>query len=337
MINQLVDGRRQFVTFLGAVAAAAFAWPLSTSAQQSDRIKLVAILMSSTENDPEGRARIAAFRRGLKELGWIEGRNLRIETRWAGADIDRIRAFTAELIALAPDVIVGNSSPVLATLHQATRAIPIVFVLVNNPIGLGIVESLARPGGNVTGFSFMETSLIGKWLDLLKQVPGVNLALLLFNPDMTPNFSEDMRSLETRPDHAVKLVGAPVHESDELEPLVSGLAREQGGSLIVPADSFNLAHLDMIARLAAQFKVPALSIYRQFVINGGLMSYGPDGRDIFRRSASYVDRVLKGANPADLPVQAPVVFNLVINLKAASSLGLDIPTNLLALADEVIE
>jgi putative tryptophan/tyrosine transport system substrate-binding protein len=336
MNNRLLMGRRKFVTLICWVTPVAIAWPVASRAQRLGTQKRIAILMSNTEADPEGKARIAAFRQALEHLGWTDGRNLRIEIRWAAANIDRVRSFTAELIALAPDLIVGNSSPVVTTLTQATHTIPIVFVLVNDPVDLGVVESLERPGHNVTGFTFMEPPLIGKVLTLLKQaVPSMTVAALVFNPEATPSFARHLHSLETSSSNIMKLVGAPVHNIDELEAHLSGLG--PGLGLIVPADSFNLANLRSIAQLVARRKVPAISVYRQFTIDGGLMSYGPDTIDVFRRSASYVDRILKGASPGDLPVLAPVNFNFVINLKVARSLDLDVPTDLLALANEVIE
>jgi putative tryptophan/tyrosine transport system substrate-binding protein len=328
--------RRKFVTLICWAAPMIVGWPVAGRAQRLGTEKRIAILMSNAEADPEGEARIAAFRQSLEKLGWTDGHNLRIETRWAAANIDRIHSFTTELIALAPDLIVGNSSPVVATLSQATRTIPIVFVLVNDPVDLGVVESLERPGRNVTGFTFMELPLVGKVLHLLKQaVPSMTTAALVFNPDATPSFAKHLSSLEAAPSNAVKLVGAPVRNIEELEPLLSGFG--PGLGLIVPADSFNLANLRSIAQLVARRKLPAISVYRQFTVEGGLMSYGPDTIDVFRRSAAYVDRILKGARPADLPVLAPVNFNFAINLQAARSLDLDVPSDLLALANEVIE
>jgi len=336
MNRRLVMGRRKFVTLICWATPITMVWPVASHAQRPATQKRIAILMSNTEADPEGKARIAAFRQALENLGWIDGRNLRIEIRWAAANIDRVRSFTAELIALAPDLIVGNSSPVVATLSQATHTIPIVFVLVNDPVDIGVVESLERPGRNVTGFTFMEPPLIGKVLSLLKQaVPSMTVAALVFNPDATPSFARHLSSLEAAYSNIMKLVGTPVHNIDELEAHLSDLG--PGFGLIVPADSFNLANLRSIAQLGARRKVPAISVYRQFTIDGGLMSYGPDTIDVFRRSASYVDRILKGASPADLPVLSPVNFNFVINLKTARSLDLDVPTDLLALANEVIE
>jgi len=336
MASPFLLGRRKFVTFICWATTAVIAWPVANSAQQLGTRRLVAILMNSAETDPEGKARIAAFRQGLQTLGWIEGRNLRIESRWAGANMDLVRSFTTELVALAPDLIVVNSSPVVATLSQATRTIPIVFVLVNDPLDLGVVASLERPGGNVTGFTFMERPLIGKLLELLKQaVPSTKVAAFVFNEDATPSFAKHLNSIEADPSNAVKLIGAAVRNVDELEARLANLG--PGVGLIIPADSFNLANLRSIAQMTVRHKVPAVSVYRQFALDDGLMSYGPDTIDVFRRSASYVDRILRGARPADLPVLAPVNFQFVINLKAAKSLGLDVSGDLLAVANEVIE
>jgi putative ABC transport system substrate-binding protein len=293
--------------------------------------------MGTEENEPEGQSRIAAFRQGLRELGWEDGRNIRIEYRWSSGA--RQAAYAAELIGKDPEVIVTNGTPFLNAVHKGTRSIPIVFVLSNDPVGLGHIASMAKPGGNITGFTFMELSLIGKWLDMLKQIaPGVVRSALLFNPDTTPFYFPYLHEAEAAPAALpLRLVGSQVRETQALEAAIEALAREGGGSLISPAGPFNIANGRVIAGLAERFRLPAVSIYRQFALDGGLMAYGPDGSDIFRRSADYVDRILKGANPADLPAQAPTKFNFVINLKTAKSLGLTVPANLLALAEEVIE
>jgi putative tryptophan/tyrosine transport system substrate-binding protein len=243
------------------------------------------------------------------------------------------------MVKLAPDLIVANGTPFVEALHQATRSIPIVFVLSNDPVGLGHVASMARPGGNITGFIFMELSLIGKWLELLKQMaPGLSRTALLFNPDTTPYYVPYLRSIETAPSPMpLELKGAPVRDAAELEGLIKSIAQEAGGSLISPAGPFNIIHDRAIAGLTERLRLPAISIYRQFVMDGGLMAYGPESADVFRRSAEYVDRILKGESPADLPVQAPTKFSFIINLKTAKLLGLTPPPTLLALADEVIE
>jgi putative ABC transport system substrate-binding protein len=328
--------RREFITLLGG---AAVAWPIAGRAQQPERMRRIGVLMSLSETDPDGQARIGALRQGLNQLGWAEGKNLAIEYRWAGGDIGRIQSYAAELVGLAPDLIVANSTPVLAAMHAATTTIPVVFVLVVDPVSLGYIASLARPGGNITGFTYMELSLIGKWLELLKDIaPAVTRAALLFNPDTAPYYPAFLRSFESLPHPAaMELAGAPVHTIGELEATIAALAREPGGSLLVTADPFNAVHREAILRLVAQHRLPTLSVYRQFAEEGALMSYGPDSTEIFRQSASYIDRILKGESPANLPAQAPTKFEFVINLKTAKVLGLSVPTNLLALTDQVIE
>jgi putative ABC transport system substrate-binding protein len=327
--------RREFFMLLGGAAAA---WPISTHAQV-ERSRKIGVLMSLGQSDAEGQARIKAFLEGLQALGWIEGRNLQIDYRWGGGSTDRIRTYAAELVRLTPDAIVGNSTAVIDALHRETNSIPLIFVLVNDPIGNGFITSYARPGGNITGFTFLEVSLIGKWLELLKQtVPSTRRAALLFNPDLTPYLEEFLRSSEPmQRSTAISLQREPVHDLVEVERVIANATREPGGSLILPSDPFIVSNLRAIARLAEQFKVPAITIYRQYVVDGGLMSYGPDTPDIFRRSASYVDRILKGEKPADLPAQAPSIYNFVINLHAAKTLGIELPPTLLSLADEVIE
>jgi putative ABC transport system substrate-binding protein len=327
--------RREFIMLVGGVAM----WPLAARAQQSVKMRRIGVLMTVSENDPEGQARLDALRQGLNQLGWAEGKNLAIEYRWAGGDIGRLRDYTAELIGLAPDLIVANSTPALSALHAATTTIPVVFVLVVDPVGLGYIASLSRPGGNITGFTYMEVSLIGKWLDLLKGIaPTITRTAFLFNPDTAPFYTTFLRSFESVPHPVVmQIAGAPVPTSGELEATIASLARVPGGSLIVGADASNIVRREAILRLVAQYKLPTLSVYRQFAEEGALMSYGPDSEDIFRRSASYIDRILKGESPANLPAQAPTKFEFVINLKTARTLGLSVPANLLALSDRVIE
>jgi putative ABC transport system substrate-binding protein len=326
--------RRAFIAGIGTATA----WPLVVRGQ-GERLRKIGVAMSLERSDPEGQVRIKAFLEGLQALGWIEGRNLQIDYRWGGGSLDRIRAEAAELVRLSPEVIVGNSTAVVDALHRETNSIPIVFVLLNDPIGHGYIESYARPGGNITGFTFLEVSLIGKWLELLKQVaPDTRRAALLFNPDLTPYLEDFLRSSEpVQRSTDITIEREPVHGWSELQQVVTEVAREPGGSLILPSDPFVVSNLPAIARLAAQLKVPAITIYRQYVVDGGLMSYGPDTPDIFRRSASYVDRILRGEKPADLPAQAPSIYTFVINLGVAKTLGLVVPPNLLSLADEVIE
>jgi putative ABC transport system substrate-binding protein len=292
-----------------------------------------------TADDREGQARVTALKRGLQELGWTDGRNIRIETRFAGADADRVRAHAAELVALAPDVIVGQTTPVIRALRQATSSIPIVMAAVNDPVEQGFVSSLAHPGGNITGFSFIDFQMVGKWLEMLKEAaPGVSRAALMFNPDMSPQYYLYLRSFEAMPRSiAAQVTASPVRDTGEVEAAMTKLGREPGGGLIVAPDAFTVVHQHLFIRLAQQHRLPAVYSYRIIVAQGGLMSYGPDPFDNFRRSASYIDRILKGAKPADLPVQQPTKFELAINLKTAKALGLEVPPTLLARADEVIE
>jgi ABC-type uncharacterized transport system substrate-binding protein len=327
--------RRHFITLLGG---AAVAWPLAARAQQRERMRRIGVLMGIAD-DREGQARVTALKQGLQELGWTEGRNIQIETRFGGGDVGRIRAQAAELVALSPDVIVGNSSPVIRALRQATSSIPIVMAAVNDPVEQGFVSSLAHPGGNITGFMFIDFQMVGKWLEMLKEAaPSVSRALLMFNPDTSPHYYVYLRSFEAEPRSiAVEVTAAPVRNTAEIEEALAKLGREPGGGLIVPPDAFTTMHQHLFVRLAQQHRLPAVYWERFFVAAGGLMSYGPDLVEQFRQAAGYVDRILKGEKPADLPVQAPTKYGLVINLKTAKALGLQIPDRLLALADEVIE
>src|SRR3984957_2411177 len=327
--------RRDFIALVGGAVAA---WPLAARPEPPEKMRRIGVLMTVGENDAEGQARIAALREGLNQLGWVEGKNLAIEYRWAGGDMTRLRDQATELVRLAPDLIVANSTPSLATLHAATSTIPVVFVLVVDPVGLGYIASLSRPGGNITGFTYMEVSLIGKWLDLLKGIaPSVNRAAFLFNSQTAPYYATFLQSFESLPHPAMEVSRAQVLAVDQLEPTIAAIARAPGNSLIVPADASNIVHRETILRLVAKYKLPTLSIYRQFAEEGALLSYGPDSEEIFRQSASYIDRILKGESPATLPAQAPTKFEFVINLKTAGLLGLSVPANLLALTDRVIE
>ena len=327
--------RRTFITLLGGAAAA---WPLMARAQQAERVRRIGLLMGVAD-DQEGQARVAALKQGLEELGWIDGRNIQIETRFGGADAGRIRAHAAELVALTPDVIVGHSTPVVGALRHATSSIPIVAAAVTDPVEQGLVSSLAHPGGNITGFTFIDFEMVGKWLEMLKEAaPNVARASLMFNPDMSPYYYIYLRSFEAVPRSiAVDVTAAPVRDTSEIEEAVAKLGREPGGGLIIAPDVFTLIHHQLVIRLAQQHRVPAVYFNRTSVAQGALMSYGPDVYDNFRRSASYVDRILKGAKPADLPVQQPTKFELAINLKTAKALGLNVPPILIARADEVIE
>jgi putative tryptophan/tyrosine transport system substrate-binding protein len=327
--------RRDFITLLGGAAAA---WPIAARAQQADRMRRIGLLVG-VANDREGQARVSAFKDGLQELGWTDGRNVQIETRFTGADADRIRAYAAELVSFAPDVIVGHTTAVIRALRQATSSIPIVMAAINDPVEQGVVSSLAHPGGNITGFTFIDFQMVGKWLEMLKEAaPGVSRAALMFNPDTASSYYVYLRSFEAEPRSiAVEVAEASVRNTAEIEQAIAKLVREPGGGLIVPPDAFTILHHQLLIRLAEQHRLPAVYAYRTYAAEGGLMSYGPDIYDLFRRSASYVDRILKGAKPADLPVQAPTKYELAIKLKTAKALGLEVPPTLLARADEVIE
>jgi putative ABC transport system substrate-binding protein len=324
--------------FLGVLGGAATAWPLAARAQQGERVRRIGVLIGVAD-DRGGQARVTAIRQGLQELGWTDGRNIQIETRFGGGDVGRIRAHAAELVALGPDVIVANATPVIRALRQATSSIPIVMAAVNDPVEQGFVSSLAHPGGNITGFMFIDFQMVGKWLEMLKEAAtGVARAVLMFNPDTSPYYYVYLRSFEAVPRSvAIEVTAAPVRDTAEVEEGLAKLGREPGGGLIVASDAFTIVHHQLLIRLAQQHRVPAVYSLRTYVAQGALMSYGPDPYDLFRRSASYVDRILKGAKPADLPVQQPTKFELAINLKTAKALGIEIPAALLARADEVIE
>jgi putative tryptophan/tyrosine transport system substrate-binding protein len=280
----------------------------------------------------------AAFRQGLQELGWTAGHNLRIEWRWSGGDVGRIRAHAAEIAELAPELVVANGTANLSAVRQAIRSIPIVFVVVNDPVGQGFISSLAHPGGNITGFTFVEYSMLGKWLEMLKLVaPAVTRVALMFNPDTVP-YDRFLSSFEAETrKYPVTVTSAHVRSEAEVEAVIAGLAAAPGGGLIVPPDAYTLVRRGLIVQAVARHRIPAIYSYRQFVKEGGLMSYAPDTADVFRRSAWYVDRILNGAKPAELPAQAPIKFEFVINLKTATTLGLTVPPTVHALTDEVIE
>jgi putative ABC transport system substrate-binding protein len=313
-------GRRYCITLLGGAAAA---WPLAAQAQQP-AMRRIGVLMGVAD-DREGQARVTALKQGLQELGWTDRGNIQIETRFGGADAGRIRAHAAELVALAPDVIVGQTTPVIRALRHATSFIPIVSAAVNDPVEQGFVSSLAHPGGNITGFTFVDFQMVGKWLEMLKEAAhGVSRAVLMFNPDMSPQYYLYLRSFEAMPRSiAAEVTASPVRDTGEVEAAMTKLGREAGGGLIVAPDAFTVVHHQLFIRLAQQHRVPAVYAHRASVAQGALMSYGPDPYDLFRRSASYVDRILKGAKPADLPVQQPTKFELAINLKTAKVLGLE--------------
>jgi putative tryptophan/tyrosine transport system substrate-binding protein len=326
--------RREFIAGLGGAAA----WQLAALAQQPDRVRLVAYLHALAENDPEAQARVAVLREGLARLGWTE-RNVRIEERFAKGDSDQMQAYAAELVGSAPDVIVVNSTPALAALKQATSTIPIVFSVVSDPAGQGFVASLGRPGGNITGFSFVEFPMLGKWQEMLKEIaPGVKRITLVFNPQTAPYYPAFLRDLEgAAATLAAELSATPVRDEAEIEAAAEAFAREPGSGLIVAPDPFMNAHRALVMALAERHRLPVIYGFQQFVREGGLISYGPDTLDIVRRSVSYVDRVMRGERPGELPVQAPTKYELLINLKTAKALGLAVPVPLRVRADVLIE
>jgi putative ABC transport system substrate-binding protein len=329
--------RREFIFTLGGVAAA---WPLTSHAQQPNRVRRIGVLMSYAESDSDAQAWYAAFREGLQKLGWTEGHNTQIDTRWATPDdAESMRRFAKELVALQPDLLLSSTTPTTSALLQQTRTIPIVFAIVADPIGSGFVASFARPGGNVTGFTFTEPTMAGKWLELLKQIaPRVVRVAMLFNP-VSATYAEYWLNpfKAAAPSFAVEAIAAPVRNGSELESIIAAQAREPNGGLIAMPDSFTDAHRVEITSLAARYRLPAIYPFRFFAEVGGLLSYGVDRTDNFRRAAKYVDRILKGEKPAEIPVQAPINFELVVNLKTAKALDLDVPLHLQQLADEIIE
>jgi len=326
--------RREFISLIGGMVVA---WPLAARAQQRERVRRIGVLMPTDADNPDNQARLAAFLQGLQQFGWTVGRNLRIDLRWAAGEVERNRQYAAELLALAPEVIVAVGSGVPA-LKQATRTVPIVFTIVADPVGLGFVDNLARPGGNITGFLAFEYGLSGKWLELLKQVAtGVTRAAVVRDPAIATGAGQFAAVASVGPALGVDIVPVNVGDPGELEAALAAFARSPNGGLVVTGSAFAVMRRDLIIRLAAQHRLPAIYYERLFVVAGGLISYGPDTVDQFRRAAGYVDRILKGEKPADLPVQAPTKYELVINLKTAKALGLDIPATVLARADEVIE
>ena len=326
--------RRQFITLLGGAAAA---WPLAAHAQQPDRVRRIGVLMTLAADDPEGQARVAAFRQGLQQLGWTGGHEVQIEIRWATSNIEA-RKHAAELVALAPDLILATGSPTVAALQQATRSVPIVFVNVADPVGAGFVDGLARPGGNITGFALYEYSMSGKFLELLKEIaPRVTRVAVLRDPAIAAGSGQLGVIQALAPSFGVELTPIGVREPGEIERGISAIAHGPNGGVIVTGSPLAVIHRELIIALAARHRLPAVYFYRFFVREGGLISYGPDSIDPYRRAAGYVDRILKGEKPADLPVQAPTKYELAINLKTARTLGLDVPATLLARADEVIE
>jgi putative ABC transport system substrate-binding protein len=327
--------RRDFITLLGGAAAA---WPLAARAQQPERMRRIGVLMSLAADDSEGQARLAAFLQGLQQLGWIDGRNVRIDTRWGAGDADRTRRYAAELVALAPDVILATGSPTVVALQQATRSAAIVFADVGDPVGQGFIETLARPGGNTTGFMLFEYAMGGKWLELLKEIaPGVTRAAVLRDAASTVAGGQLGAIQAAASSLGVELTPVGLRDAGEIERSISTFARSANGGLIVVASTLAIVHREPIITLAARYRLPAVYWDRSFVTGGGLMSYGPNLIDPCRRAAGYVDRILRGEKPADLPVQAPTKYELVVNLKTAKGLQLEIPSSVLARADEVME
>jgi putative tryptophan/tyrosine transport system substrate-binding protein len=327
--------RRDFIKLIGGGAAA---WPLAAGAQQPERMRRIGALMYLAADDPESPAYVAAFARGLEELGWIEGRNIQIDYRWGGGELDRIRKYAAELVALAPDVILVSSGSALAALQNVTRTLPIIFVTVSDPVGAGYVASLARPGANTTGFTLFEYSISGKWLELLKQIaPGMTRAAVIRDPSITSGTGQFAAIQAVAPSFGVELTPIDARDSSGIEQTIAGFARGSNDGLIVTASPSAARRRELIIGLAAKHRLPAVYPIRLFVANGGLMSYGPDEIDQHHRAASYVDRILKGEKPADLPVQHPTKYEFVINTQTAKALGIEVPPQLLARADEVIE
>jgi len=328
--------RREFIRLLGGGAVA---WPLAARAQQqAERMRLIGVLMFLAADDPEARPRMAAFTEGLQRLGWTEGRNIQIQMRWGAGNVQRSRKFAEELVALAPDVILAPASQATAALQEATRTVPVVFVNVSDPVGAGYVASLARPGGNATGFSFVEYGMSGKWLELLKEIaPRVTRAAVLRDPTVPVGIGQLGAIQSAAPAFGVEVSPVDVRDPQEIDRAVAAFARSGGGCLIVAASPLAIVHRELIVTLAARHRLPAIYFQRAFVDGGGLVSYGPDVINPYRQAAGYVDRILKGEKPADLPVQAPTKYELTINLKTARALGLTVPAPLLARADEVIE
>ena len=327
--------RREFITLLGGAVAT---WPVGAQAQQPERMRRIGVLMSTGADHPESQARLAAFLQGLEEFGWAVGRNVRIDIGWARGSAEGHRKSAAELVALAPEVILSTGSASTGPLQQITRTMPIVFVIVPDPVGAGFVASLARPGGNMTGFLSFEYGISGKWLELLKQVvPGVTRAAIIRDPAISAGIGQFAAIASIAPSLGVEAVPINVSDASEIERALTAFARSGNAGLIVTGSAFALIHRDLIVRLAAQHKLLAVYYERSFVTAGGLISYGPDFIDLYRQAAAYVDRILKGEKPSDLPVQAPTKYELVINLKTAKALGLTVPPMLLARADEVIE
>jgi putative ABC transport system substrate-binding protein len=328
--------RREFIMLVGG----AVAWPIAARAQLPERMRRIGVLMGYAESDSEGQTQIAAFRDGLQKLGWVEGQNIRIDTRWTTpTDAAAMQPFASELVALQPDVILASTTPTTTAVLKQTRTIPVIFATVGDPIGSGFVASFPRPGGNVTGFATVEGSLGGKWLELLKEIaPRINQVAFLFNPATATYAEFYLKTFKAAAASlAVEAVEAPVHDRSEFETVIAAQARQPNTGLIVLPDAYTITYRVEISSLAARYRIPAIYAWRLFAEVGGLLSYGVDLNDNFRRAASYVDRILKGAKPSELPVQLPIKYELVINLEAAKALGLDVPFSLQQRADTIIE
>src|SRR5712691_2954109 len=326
--------RREFITLLGGAAAA---WPLAARAQQGERMRRIGILMNLSADDPIGQARLATFLQELQAAGWAQDRNVRIDTRWAAGDAERLRKYAAELVALEPEVVLAWATPAVVSLQRVSRTVPIVFVGVIDPVGSGLIASLARPGGNATGFILFEYALATKWFELLKEiVPRMTRAAVLRDPTIAAGIGQ-FAAIQVVAPIGIELSAVDLREAGEIERAVAAFARDPDGGLIVTASQYGANHPSVIIGIAARYKLPAVYPFRYFVSAGGMLSYGPDEADDYRRAAGYVDRILKGAKPAELPVQAPTKYAAVINLKAAKALGLTVPDKLLATADQVIE
>jgi putative tryptophan/tyrosine transport system substrate-binding protein len=328
-------GRRKFITLIGGAAV----WPFAARAQQAESVRHIGVLMGYAENDLEAKSWITGLVEGLKKLGWMEGGNVHIEYRWASGNVERLRSFTTELLGRKPDLILAGSTPALAAVHQQTSTIPIVFANVADPIGQGFVSSLAHPNGNITGFTSLEFSIAAKWIEILKEIlPSLTHAALMFNPETAPYFPSFLGPIETAASSlAVKTIITPVNDAADVERAVSTFAHELNGGIIVVPSAFVTIHRQLIFEQLARYRLPAVYGFSYYAYSGGLISYGINVRDMYIRAASYIDRILKGEKPVELPIQAPTKFELVINLKTAKDLGLTVPPTLLNRADEVIE
>jgi putative tryptophan/tyrosine transport system substrate-binding protein len=327
--------RREFITLIGGAAAA---WPLAAHAQQPERMRRIGVLMYGNENDYDYKARLSGFMQSLAKSGWADSRNLLVDVRWTAANLDLVRRHAKELVALKPDVLVATSTPATAAFQDETPVVPIVFVGISDPLGAGFVANLAHPGGNLTGFINIEAGMGGKWLELLNEIaPGIQRVAIMFSPD-TSTAAYYMPSLETAARSlGVTPVAAPVRSDADIETVIAMLGREPGGGFILPPDGFTTAHRGLITSLAEQANLPFVAAVASLAREGGLLSYGPDSVDIYRHAASYVDRILRGTKPAELPVQVPVKFEMIVNAKTAKALGLRLPQSILLRADEVIE